>query len=387
MNNFKIIGLSLASLFVPVSNCENQNTANEQQPKLQIENLKSTDSIVANPQVKPASAYDIPVVRIYNDTVTQGETPVVTLKSKFRQLKKPYCQYLDSEGKVVKLPMYQNNDSIYSALIGTNPYTKTGLHKVVISDGENFSQTDSVYVKNAKFASQRPKFSAAKSNLHIPSEDAIEINKILNSVSDLNYFDLPPYNLPTKGILTTEYGAMRPGFHNGLDISAPEGKDVQTVLSGKVLWAKEDPMNGKMVIVEHGENLKTCYLHMSEIGVKQGDIISKNQVIGKVGTTGHSTGPHLHFEMVISNGNGHTAINPLQFFDNKSIIKSPQLKERLIKAKATESVDSVKKIPKYFETEFKKANLYELEKMPIPKFKMPAPPEISKMLKFIARHL
>ena len=101
-------------------------------------------------------------------------------------------------------------------------------------------------------------------------------------------------------------------FHTGLDIAAPMGSDVRSSYSGKVKKTGEDSRNGKYIVVKHSDKLETVYCHLSEILTKKGRKVLSGQVIGKVGSTGWSTGPHLHFE-IRKNGK---SIDPLSVFKN-----------------------------------------------------------------------
>lgn len=97
-------------------------------------------------------------------------------------------------------------------------------------------------------------------------------------------------------------------FHPGLDLDGNTGDPIKSIKAGKVDIAESESFGyGKHVIVDHGENLKTLYAHLSKINVKAGDIVTTDSVIGLMGSTGHSTGSHLHFE-VRQNG---IPVNPL----------------------------------------------------------------------------
>jgi murein DD-endopeptidase MepM/ murein hydrolase activator NlpD len=100
------------------------------------------------------------------------------------------------------------------------------------------------------------------------------------------------------------------GFHKGLDIAAPYGTPVRASLSGKVVLARKLILTGNTVIIDHGQGLMTLYAHLSKILVKKGQFVKQGQVIGKVGSTGRSTGPHLHFGVYLRD----IAVDPLQFF-------------------------------------------------------------------------
>jgi murein DD-endopeptidase MepM/ murein hydrolase activator NlpD len=87
------------------------------------------------------------------------------------------------------------------------------------------------------------------------------------------------------------------GSHNGVDYGTPTGTPVWAVADGSVVRAGYDKGGGNMVCVKHVLSLETCYLHLSKILVKVGDRIPQKMVLGESGTTGLSTGPHLHFAM------------------------------------------------------------------------------------------
>lgn len=98
--------------------------------------------------------------------------------------------------------------------------------------------------------------------------------------------------------------------HTGTDIGAAYGTSIVAANSGTVTLAGWNSGYGNCVIIDHGGGRATLYAHMSSIGVSQGQNVQRGQQIGKVGSTGNSTGPHLHFEVLI---NG-SAVDPMQFF-------------------------------------------------------------------------
>ena len=86
-------------------------------------------------------------------------------------------------------------------------------------------------------------------------------------------------------------------FHTGLDIAASEGTKIRAVHSGRVLRTGEDNRAGKYIFLEHSDGFVTFYCHCSEIIAEVGAVIRQGETIAKVGSTGWSTGPHLHFEV------------------------------------------------------------------------------------------
>ena len=86
-------------------------------------------------------------------------------------------------------------------------------------------------------------------------------------------------------------------FHEGIDFPAETGTPVLAAASGKVVYAGFHPQYGKMIEVDHGSGLVSRYAHASQVNVGEGDFVVRGQRIGAVGSTGRSTGPHLHFEV------------------------------------------------------------------------------------------
>jgi murein DD-endopeptidase MepM/ murein hydrolase activator NlpD len=86
-------------------------------------------------------------------------------------------------------------------------------------------------------------------------------------------------------------------FHEGVDFAADSGTPINAAASGKVITAETHPAYGKTIDIDHGNGLVTRYAHASELLVKEGDLVVRGQRVAKVGSTGRSTGPHLHFEV------------------------------------------------------------------------------------------
>lgn len=104
-------------------------------------------------------------------------------------------------------------------------------------------------------------------------------------------------------------GGWSSGHHTGLDFAAPSGTPVFSALAGTVVEAGWGGAYANIVIVKHSNGIKTLYAHLSSSTVTVGDKVLRGQRIGTVGTTGNSTGPHLHFEVIRSG----TQRNPADF--------------------------------------------------------------------------
>ena len=86
-------------------------------------------------------------------------------------------------------------------------------------------------------------------------------------------------------------------FHEGIDFPADTGTPIEAAASGKVVFAEVHPAYGKMIEIDHGNGLVSRYAHCSALLVSEGDFVIRGQLIARVGTTGRSNGPHLHFEV------------------------------------------------------------------------------------------
>jgi len=118
-----------------------------------------------------------------------------------------------------------------------------------------------------------------------------------------------------EGFISSYFGQRADPFtgytavHKGVDFAAPQGTMVSSVAAGLVTVAGDRPGYGQMVEINHGNGLATRYCHNEKLLVKQGDMVRKGQDVALMGSTGHSTGPHLHFE-VLKNG---AQVDPLRF--------------------------------------------------------------------------
>jgi murein DD-endopeptidase MepM/ murein hydrolase activator NlpD len=127
-----------------------------------------------------------------------------------------------------------------------------------------------------------------------------------------------PFIKPVDGRLTTPYGYTRyvngvfNSIHRAVDLAAPQGTPVKATNNGVVVLAEELYLTGNAIYIDHGMNIFSQYAHMSKLHVKTGDQVKIGDVIGEVGTTGFSTGPHMHFTFWI----GNDATNPDRFFDS-----------------------------------------------------------------------
>ena len=114
---------------------------------------------------------------------------------------------------------------------------------------------------------------------------------------------------PTAGRVTSEYGYRWGRMHQGIDIGAGTGTPIRAAKAGEVIFSGTQGGYGQTVVISHGGGFSTLYAHQSRIAARDGQTVERGQVIGYVGNTGNSTGPHLHFETRV---NG-SAQNPRRY--------------------------------------------------------------------------
>ncbi len=105
---------------------------------------------------------------------------------------------------------------------------------------------------------------------------------------------------PVSGPVTSPFGVRWGRMHEGIDIAASSGTPIHAAAAGTVIYAGWMEGYGNLVVIDHGNGLSTAYGHQSSIAVGNGQAVAQGQTIGYVGTTGHSTGPHLHFEVRVN---------------------------------------------------------------------------------------
>lgn len=128
-----------------------------------------------------------------------------------------------------------------------------------------------------------------------------------------------PIGRPITGVITSRYGKRQDplkkgtAFHTGIDFRGKRGEKIHATGDGVVTKARYSDTYGNYVEITHGNGYKTAFAHMKKYLVEKGDQIHRGQVIGLVGNTGRSTGPHLHYEVHLNN----KTVNPYKFLTNR----------------------------------------------------------------------
>lgn len=158
-------------------------------------------------------------------------------------------------------------------------------------------------------------------NLDRANATGVKINSDLSETQEKleDYLSYVPTFWPTTGRISSVFGYRKDPFtakktyHSGVDIAAPKGQNILAAASGKVIFSGTQSGYGLCVFIDHGRGMVSVYGHCSKLKVKTGDIIEKGDLIAKVGSTGRSTGPHLHFELRVNN----EPVDPLKYLEKK----------------------------------------------------------------------
>jgi len=149
-------------------------------------------------------------------------------------------------------------------------------------------------------------------------ETADEIKDYLRKQKDI--YSATPKGFPVMGRVTSSYGKREnpfsgnPSNHSGMDIAASSGTPIRATADGAVSHAGWTLNNGHVVILEHGFGFSTIYAHNQKNAVKKGQIVKRGNIIGYVGSTGKSTGPHVHYEIWEKGKN----VNPKKYLQGGS---------------------------------------------------------------------
>lgn len=209
-----------------------------------------------------------------------------------------------------------DKDNKHWAIIGIPLKQKVGQVSYQV-DGQDFSFT----IKDKAYKEQHLTVKRKHSN---PPEDQIKRIQKESRLSKIAFTTFSNINqgqayanflLPTQGPISSPFGlkrffneqARRP--HSGIDIAAARGSDIIAPADGQIILTGNFFFNGNSIFIDHGQGLITLYCHMDQLESKIGDKVKAGDVIGKVGSTGRATGPHLHWTVSLNN----SRIEPLLF--------------------------------------------------------------------------
>jgi len=211
-------------------------------------------------------------------------------------------------------PYFIVNGSRAMALVPVSHVLKTGEYSAYVSCGD-YEETFTFMIYEDKYETQNLEISgegASANNAEASKEYADTMYPLFDMADPNTYWD-GLFIQPVAGEVTTPYGVYRytngseyATRHAGVDIACAEGTGIVAANAGKILFSGFLELSGNTILIEHGMGLHTLYMHMDSLRVETGDFVEKGQLIGTVGSTGYSTGPHLHYQMMIMG----SSINP-----------------------------------------------------------------------------
>lgn len=169
--------------------------------------------------------------------------------------------------------------------------------------GEDIPVTDEEFAQLVTdtftgFTSLDPALEETKSRLEKTKSDVAKVQAAQKKI---------PTIWPTDNRrITSQYGVRKDPFngsarfHAGIDIAGSVGDPIYATADGVVVHSEKDDAEGNNITIDHGNGIRTRYMHMSKLIAKVGDEVSKGDVIGELGSTGRSTGPHMHYEVLVS---------------------------------------------------------------------------------------
>ena len=263
-------------------------------------------------RVRPGAGAEPSVsVQVVTPDVPQGG-------SVFLRIDAPGAQSVTVIDGDTSVPAQPRPDGGWEALLAVWMEEKPGARPLAVQaemDGFAVTVPASYTVTERRFPVQRLRMS--KSQDAIYDDPAVEEEyRLIRAAIHRNAMGRQwqgAFALPTQGRISTQYGTQRyrngkkVGIHKGIDIAAPAGRLVHAANDGVVVLRGDFLLHGRTLVVDHGGGVTGLYIHLREFGVSEGQRVKASQKIARVGATGVSTGPHLHYALYVHG----TAVDPL----------------------------------------------------------------------------
>lgn len=216
--------------------------------------------------------------------------------------------------------LVKHADHRWVAIVGLPLNLKSGRHQLVLQDETRqqtlipFDVQKKTYPLRHITIKDKSKVSPPKALAKKIAREQTDMNQLLSEWRDASQVPTT-FILPVKGRFSSGFGIRRiynevlKGRHTGFDIAAAAGSPIKAAASARVLAVEDYVITGNTVILDHGQGLMTYYCHMQKTAVKPGEWVKQGQTLGTVGSTGRSTGAHLHWTAVLNGA----LINPMLF--------------------------------------------------------------------------
>lgn len=260
----------------------------------------------------------IAIFLLFNESVTGKKT-----KSLLEQKEELVNSYSKLESEINQIQdeiasLQVKDDNLYRPILELEPLTSDVR---TAGFGGNPMANPLPFITDGEFiTSVAQEIDKIKSQLKVQSDSyhsviqkAIEKDKLLDCKPGIQ-----PVSVKDFHRISDYFGWRRDPFHgtrrlhHGIDLTGPRGCPVYSTGNGVVTEARYVKGYGKLVEINHGYNFKTRYAHLDKINVKKGEVIKRGEILGTLGNTGRSTGPHLHYEVRYNN----TPVNPLDYYRN-----------------------------------------------------------------------
>jgi len=249
----------------------------------------------------PAHAYD---VLIQPAGPRQGDTVAIITTEKAGTASVPTLKIND-----VGYPTFAIGQGRYRTFLPTSPLHPSGEYIIKV-EGPEGPRNPMVWLSDRSFRTQYITLSPSQSNLGTDHEfDRVDAFKQILSPEK---FWNGPFLRPSEGRVSSEYGVRRyyngifadDYYHRGIDYAAPTGTPVIAPAAGRVALvgrvAEGFELHGNTIGLDHGQGVESIFIHLNSINVNEGDFVQAGQVIGTIGSTGASTGPHLHWGLYVN---------------------------------------------------------------------------------------
>lgn len=275
-----------------------------------IENIKNnlkeeSNKNIESIDVKTEPEYELKLV---NRTLTSNEEEVAKKVEENIEVTYKYYEIASNNETIEKVNTKEEAEEIVNNINEENKEDVSIIEKYT-QNGEDV-ETSTVEVAKTNI---QEKLEQKKEEQKQKEEQEAKKKEEETAIANINGIKIA--TKPISGTITSRYGvssSIRKSTHTGLDISATTGTPIKAVASGTVTCASYTGSYGNLVKIDHGNGVETWYGHTSKMYVKVGQKISSGDVIAAVGSTGNSTGPHLHLEIRI---NG-THVNPQKYLYN-----------------------------------------------------------------------
>jgi len=259
----------------------------------------------------PADDLDAKTLRfeISPDTINQGDAFVIRVTG----VKSPFAPTATMAKN--KIPFSRCGEGCFHGIGAVGIDTKPGAYLVKVRVGTQ-SRNLGLTVKKGIFRTTsltlpEEKVTLSPAALKLVKEENKHLKALFLATSERRWEGA--FLIPVQNEIATPFGMKRimnktwTSIHRGVDIKGAEGEGVRASNNGQVVLTQGLFFGGNTIILDHGQWIYTVYMHLSHMKVRCGDTVSKGDIIGFIGSTGRSTGPHLHFGVKISN----ISVNPL----------------------------------------------------------------------------